>query len=108
MRFKDSPEPCDPAIVPPGKEEKVMHSSFRIGQSTIMASDCSCSGQPAFGGGISLSLSASDPDHARRLFDALAEGGQVHMLLTETFFSPSFGVLADRFGVNWMVVVPRE
>lgn len=107
MKFKDSPEPCDPAMVPPGSEDKVMHSSFRIGDTTIMASDCGCSGKPSFGGGISLALSAADPDHAKRVFDALANGGQVHMPLAPTFFSASFGVLADRFGVNWMVVAPQ-
>jgi PhnB protein len=102
LRFKDSPEPCDPSMVPPGNENKVMHCDFRIGDATLMASDCNCSGKPTFAG-VSLTITASDPDHAQRLFAALSEGGQVQMPLTKTFFSPSFGMLADRFGVPWMV-----
>jgi PhnB protein len=104
MRFSESPEPCDPNMVPPGNDDKVMHSSFRVGDSTIMASDCGCTGKPNFAG-ISLSITAADPDHAARLFNALADGGQVQMPLTKTFFSPSFGMVADRFGVSWMIYV---
>jgi len=105
MRFKESPEPCDSGQMPPGREDKVMHASFRIGQSTIMASDGNCKGQPIFDG-FSLSLTAPDVAAAERLFQALGDGGQVQMPLTKTFFSPSFGMVADRFGVSWMVYVP--
>ena len=104
MRYKDSPEPPPPGMVPPGSENKVMHSSFRIGDSVVMASDGSCTGQAKFGG-VSLSLTAADEAEAKKRFAALAEGGQVQMPLAKTFFSPSFGVVADRFGVSWMVVV---
>jgi PhnB protein len=104
MRFRDCPEPMDPNMVPPGFEDKVMHAEFRIGDSVLMASD-GCSAQaPAFQG-VSLSISARDEAEADRLFTALANGGQVQMPLAKTFFSPSFGTLADRFGVSWMVVV---
>ena len=105
MRFRDSPEPLPPGMVPPGAEGKVMHAEFRVGASTLMASDGRCSGQPRFGG-VSLSLSVPDEATADRLFAALAEGGQVQMPLGKTFFSPRFGVVADRFGVSWMVIVP--
>jgi PhnB protein len=101
MRFKDSPEP---AGCPDGAGDKVMHTSFRIGEATVMASDGRCEGQPSFAG-FGLSLDASDETEAERLFGALAEGGQVQMPLAKTFFSPRFGMVADRFGVSWMVVL---
>jgi PhnB protein len=107
MRFKDNPEPpgpddsCRPA---PGTEDKVMHASFRIGDSTIMASDGECKGQAAFQG-FSLSLTVPDAAEADRLFAALSEGGQVQMPLATTFFSPRFGMVADKFGVSWMIYV---
>lgn len=100
MRFNESPEPM-PGQAPPG--DKVMHSSFRIGEATIMASDGGCAGKPSFQG-FSLSLNAADEAEAKRLFTALSEGGQVQMPLGRTFFAPAFGVVADRFGVSWMVI----
>jgi PhnB protein len=103
MRFKDSPDPPPPGMVPPGSEDKVMHASLRIGETTVMASDGRCAGQPRFGG-ISLSLSVPDAAEADRLFAALGEGGQVQMPIGTTFFSPRFGIVADRFGVSWMVL----
>jgi PhnB protein len=104
MRFKESPEPQEPGMVPPGSENKVMHASLRIGETTMMASDGRCQGQPNFQG-FALSLAASDDVEADRLFAALADGGQVQMPLTKTFFSSRFGMVADRFGVSWMVIV---
>ncbi len=104
MRFKDSPQPCEPGQVPPGAADKVMHASFRIGQTTVMASDCHSGGKPNFQG-FSLSLTAPDVPTATRLFGSLSDGGKVQMPLSETFFSPSFGVVADRFGVSWMIYV---
>ena len=101
MPFKDNPEP---AMNPPDAGDKVMHASVRIGDSTIMASDGRCQGKPSFQG-FSLALTAADDAEAERLFGALGEGGQVQMPLAKTFFSPSFGMLADRFGVSWMVYV---
>ena len=105
IRFKDSPEPHAPGMVPPGAENKVMHASFRIGDTTVMASDCHSGGRPSFQG-FSLSLTAADVAEAERRFASLADGGQVQMPLTKTFFSPRFGMLADKFGVAWMVIVP--
>ena len=104
MRFKDSPEPPDPGMVPPGAGEKVMHMSFNIGETTVLASDGQCAGRPNFQG-FSLSLTAPDEGEAERLFAALADGGQVQMPMATTFFSPRFGMVADRFGVSWMVYV---
>ncbi len=105
MRFKDSPEPPQPGMCPPGSDDKVMHTSFRIGDTTVMASDGQCQGRPSFQG-FSLSLTVPDDAEADRLFASLADGGQVQMPLTKTFFASRFGMVADRFGVSWMIVVP--
>lgn len=107
MRFKDSPEPHEPGMVAPGAEDKVMHASLRIGDSAVMASDGRCLGQPNFQG-FALSLTAADDAEAERLFAALADGGQVQMPMSKTFFSSRFGMVADRFGVGWMVIVEKE
>ena len=104
MRFKDSPVPTDGCATGPDAGEKVMHSSFRIGDTTVLASDGRSEGKPSFEG-FSLSITIPDAAQAERLFTALAEGGQVLMPLTQTFFSPSFGMVADRFGVGWMIYV---
>ncbi len=100
-RFKDSP---DPRMRVPGTENKVMHMSFRIGELTVMASDGDCRGKPSFAG-FSLALNVANTAEAEKLFAALADGGQVQMPLTKTFFSPGFGMVADRFGVSWMIHV---
>jgi PhnB protein len=107
MRYKDSPEPPKPGMVPPGCENKVMHASFNIGGSRMSASDGHCSGKANFQG-VTLSLTVANPAEAARCFAALSEGGQVQMPLMKTFFSPSFGMLADRFGVAWMIYVAPE
>jgi len=104
MRFKDSPEPHQPGMVPPGFENKIMHTSFRIGETTVMASD-GCSAGKANFDGFSLSLSVATEADADRAFAALADGGQVRMPLAKTFWSPRFGMLQDRFGIGWMITV---
>jgi PhnB protein len=104
MRFKDSPEPHQHA---PGTDNKIMHASVHIGNTTMLASDGRCLGQPNFQG-FALSLTAANDAEANRLFTALGEGGQVQMPLGKTFFASSFGMVADRFGVSWMVYVPLQ
>jgi PhnB protein len=104
MRFKESPEPPPPGMLPAGFEDKVMHATLRIGDATVMASDGRCTGQTSFQG-FSLSLTAANEDDAKRKFTALAEGGEIQMPLGKTFWSPCFGMVADRFGVGWMVTV---
>jgi PhnB protein len=107
MRYKDSPEPPPPGMVPAGSENKVMHASFTIGASTVMASDdCSPGNKPQFRG-FSLTLTVPDAAAAERTFTALGDGGEVTMPLGKTFFSPCFGMLTDRFGVGWMVIVAQ-
>jgi PhnB protein len=105
MRFKESPDPIPADKVPPGSDDKVMHASFTIGETTLMASDGFAKGQATFKG-FALSLSAADEAEARRLFGALGEGGQVQMPMGKTFWSPAFGMVEDRFGIQWMVQVP--
>jgi len=100
MRYKENP---DPKYNPPNSGEKVMHSCFRVGDTQVMASDGNCSGKPSFQG-FSLTFNAADEADAKRRFNALAEGGQVNLPLSETFFAKSFGMVADRFGLNWMVM----
>lgn len=106
MRFKESP---DPGMCPGGAAtgDKVMHACLRIGDTAVMASDGNCAGKPSFQG-FSLSITARDEAEAERRFASLADGGQVQMPLARTFFSPSFGMVADRFGVSWMVIVPPQ
>lgn len=106
LRFRESPDPPPPGMVPPGFEDKVMHATFRVGQSVLMASD-GCDPDSRFEG-FSLSLRAADEAQADRLFAALADGGTVRMPLGRTFFSPRYGMLTDRFGIDWMVVVMAE
>jgi PhnB protein len=108
MRFKDAPgdpsAPADPNCPPPSNPNAVMHSSFKLGDQRVMASDGNGGGKPEFRG-FALTLAVNTEAEADRLFAALSDGGQVQQPLTKTFFSPKFGMLADRFGMNWMVLV---
>ena len=104
MRFKDSPEPPQPGCQPPGSENKVMHASLKIGETRLMLSDGRCQGKTNFSG-FSLSIAAKTETEAEHFFKALSEGGQVVAPLTKTFFSPKFGMLTDKFGLMWMVLV---
>lgn len=106
MRFKDNPDQPPPEAVPGENGEKVMHASLRIGDAALMLSDGHCQGKPTFSG-FSLTLNASNEAEAERLFGALAEGGQVQMPLGKTFFAPKFGMVADKFGVGWMVIADQ-
>jgi PhnB protein len=104
FRYKDSPQPPPPGQLPPNWENKVMHASFRIGQTTLLGSDGCSTEKPKFEG-FSLSLTVLTAAEADKAFAALAEGGQVRMPLAKTFFSERFGMLQDRFGLGWMVLV---
>ena len=104
LRWKDCPEPAQPGMIPPGSENKIMHGRVKIGGSTVLMSDGQCRGKPEFQG-FSLSVTVADNAEAERVFAALGDGGQVQMPLGKTFFSPAFGMVADKFGVSWMVYV---
>jgi PhnB protein len=107
MRYKESPEPPPPGMVPPGFENKIMHTSLRIGQTIVMASDGCSLEKPKFEG-FSLSLAVSKASEVDGIFNALAEGGKVGMPLAKTFWSPRFGMVTDKFGVGWMITVMTE
>ena len=108
MRFKDAPAdpnvPRDPNCQPPANMDAVMHSCFKLGDQRVMASDGHVGGKPEFKG-FALSLAVKSEAEADKLFAALSDGGQVTQPLIKTFFAPKFGMLADKFGVNWMVLV---
>lgn len=108
MRFKDSPEPCEGG--PKMDENQIMHGSIKVGETVLMGTDFGCAEGAEKSGfaGFSLSLSASDEAQAKKYFSALSDGGQVHMPLGKTFFSPCFGVVQDKYGVSWMVIVPGQ
>jgi PhnB protein len=101
MRFKEAP---DQSMMTPDNGEKIMHAALTIGDGVVLLSDGMCSGQQAFEG-FSLSFTVADEAEAGRRFNALADGGQVRMPLGKTFFSPSFGAVADKFGVGWLIYV---
>jgi PhnB protein len=106
MRFKDSPEQNHPGCGPDTPiGDKVMHASVRIGESVVMVSDGECRGETDFRG-FSLSITVASDAEATRCFNALLDGGQTVMPLDKTFFASSFGMLKDRFGVQWMVMAP--
>lgn len=104
MRYKESPEPPKPGMLPPGFESKIMHTSFRVGETVVMASDGCSTENPKFEG-FSLSVSVPTEADADRVFTALSKDGQVRMPLSKTFWSPRFGMVQDRFGIGWMVSV---
>ncbi len=103
MRFREAPDPAPPGMTPAGWEDKIMHAEFRVGATLVMASD-GCEQASGFAG-FSLSLSVATEAAADIAFAALANGGKIGMPLGKTFWSPRFGMLTDRFGVNWMVNV---
>lgn len=104
LRFNESPDPVPAGMLQEGFENKIMHAAFRVGTTTILASDGRDDASRF--SGFSLALSAPSEADAERIFDALADGGRITMPLTRTFWSPCFGMLTDRFSVSWMVMVP--
>jgi PhnB protein len=106
MRFNESPDPTPPGMLQVGFENKVMHSSFTVNGIRLMASD-GCDDKSTLHG-FQLALNADTEATAHKMFNALAEGGNVQMPLTKTFWSPCFGMVADKFNVVWMVMVPGD
>ena len=107
MRFKENPDQPDPSHMPPNSGEKVMHAAFRVGDTQVLASDGNCAGKPSFQG-FGLALNAKDDAEAEKLFGALGKGGQVQMPLAKTFFASKFGMVADKFGIMWMVIAEAK
>ncbi len=106
MRFDESPDAVPDGMLQSGFESKIMHSSFTIGKMTLMASD-GCNDKSKFDG-FRLALSVTNIDACDAAFNALADGGTVDMPLTKTFWSPRYGMVTDKFGVAWMVMVPEH
>ncbi len=104
MRFADSPDPVPTEYLPPGGAQKLMHASLLIEGQRLMLSDGCASDGSGFHG-FSLALQYDQEVDARRAFDALCEGGSIQMPIGPTFFSPCYGQVLDRFGVQWMVMV---
>ncbi|SKA09846.1 PhnB protein [Enhydrobacter aerosaccus] len=105
MRFKEAPADQQ-AMITPEARDKVMHAALRIGDSQVLASDGQCTGKGSFSG-ITLTLNAGSDAEAEKLFTALGQGGQVQMPMAETFFASRFGIVADKFGVGWMIINAR-
>jgi PhnB protein len=107
MRFRDCP---DPSQSRPGMEEKIFHATFRIGFTEIMASDCGCEKPPTETtfAGFSLALRVQTPKKAERFFAALSDGGQIQMPLLKTFFATRYGIVIDRFGISWKIMVESK
>ena len=107
MRFRDCP---DPSQLRPGMEEKIFHATFRIGSTEIMASDCGCEKPPAGTtfAGFSLLLRVDTPEKAERFFAALSDGGQIQIPLVKTFFAERYGIVIDRFGVSWKIMIASK
>lgn len=101
LRFDEAPDK-PPMPMPADWGQKVMHAAMNVRGTVVMASDGMCGDSTNFDG-FCLSINATDAADAKRMFDALADGGQVRMPLGATFWSPCFGMVADRFGVGWMV-----
>lgn len=113
MRMKETPDAQQLDRLAPGSEEKIMHASFRVGDTTISASDGSPSGMGSFSGkpifhGFQLTLTVANDAEAAQIFAALSDGGQVRQPLIKTFFSPRFGMVTDRFGIYWIVMVGQQ
>jgi PhnB protein len=104
MRWKDRPDKS--MCTPPDNADKVMHAQFKIGDTTIMASDGRNTGNTDFQG-FALAINTKDEAEVDKLFHGLVDGGKITMPLTKTFFSPRFGMLTDKFGVNWMLLVAK-
>jgi len=105
MRFKEAPPEMQTQMSPDSKD-KIMHAAFHIGDTQVMASDGRCTGKASFAG-VTLTLNAASNGEADKLFNSLAQGGKVEMPMSETFFANRFGMVADKFGVNWMVINPK-
>ncbi len=104
VRFNQSPDPVPEGMLQAGFENKIMHATLKIGQGILMVSD-GCDDKPKFDG-FNLALTVNTEAEAHTAFNALADGGNVRMPLTPTFWSPCYGMVTDRFNVAWMVMVP--
>ncbi len=97
---------CD--SMPAGMRDKIMHACIDLGDSLLMGSDWMSADPFQQPTGFRVNISTPSTAEAKRLFESLSAGGQVHMPLEKTFFAPAFGMLKDKFGVPWMVHCEQE
>lgn len=107
MHFRDAPAEMQSQIAP-GMGDKIMHACIKVGDTPVFLSDGHCKGGPLQFQGITLTINADSDAEAEKLFAALGNGGQVQMPMTETFFATRFGMVADKLGVSWMVLNPKQ
>jgi PhnB protein len=107
MRYDESPDLRSKQMMTPGTEKKIMHANVKIRDTEVMMSDGQCQGGLPKFDGISLTINAS-PAEAEKIFNALGDGGQVQMPLCETFFAEKFGMVADKFGVTWLLLAAKK
>lgn len=102
--FDEMPE-SDNYKVPEADKDKVMHVSLPIGKSILMGSDSGAEWAASFrqGNNFSISVTADSKEETDKLFNALAQEGQITMPLDNTFWGDYFGMLTDKFGINWMI-----
>lgn len=107
MRFRECP---DPSLSKPGLEDKIFHATFCIGSTKFMASDCGCEKPPAEApfAGFAFALRVETPEKAERFFTALSDGGKVLVPMVKTFFAERYGIVSDRFGISWKVMVEAK
>lgn len=106
FRYKVS-DLVDPQVVKPGTGDRILRAGLRIGASIIHFADGHGAGPAAFQG-FSLALSVASHDEARRMLDALAEGGSVPIPLRSTAWAETFGTVIDRFGLHWAIEAGRR
>jgi PhnB protein len=99
MSMKDMPD----QEIPPGQEDLVMHAALTLGDDLLMASDDPTTDKFGPVQGMQVNYAVAEVDEAKRVFDALADGGNITLPIAPTFFSPMFGMCVDRFGTPWMV-----
>jgi PhnB protein len=107
MRFKDSPEKPPAGQMPTGMDDRIMHATLRIAGAELMMADGMRSGATDFDC-VAVSLTVPNEVDVDRIVNALAKDGKVQMPPGPTFFAKRFGGVIDKFGVNWMVLVPQQ
>jgi PhnB protein len=98
-RFGDNPNPQ----LPDDQKNKIMHARLAFGDNMLMFSDTMPGGTVDFGNGISLSIGLTDEAEARSIFSQLAGGGKITMPMEKQFWGALFGMVKDRYGINWMI-----
>ncbi|MBV8345364.1 MAG: VOC family protein [Candidatus Eremiobacteraeota bacterium] len=106
-RWKEMPKDSGGPPVTPETENRVMHANFKSAGVSFMASDAS-EGKTYGEGPISMSLGSSDIAEAERIFSRLADGGSVEMPLADMFWGAKFGMLTDKYGIDWMINCQTE